>query len=73
MDEVKRLPTSTRLNIKEQSWARRRIGLKPIKVVIRNCRICDVLFETVSERTCEDCKKRIDRSTVAALQGFEVI
>ena len=73
MDEIKKLSSSERTNIVEQNWARSRAGLAPLTVRVRKCRVCGTMFETVAERTCSDCKRIVERSAVASLQGFEVI
>ena len=73
MEKIKRMSGHGHITLREQNVARKRIGLAQITVKIRSCRKCDSLFESTNERTCEDCRRVQEKTTVAALQGFEVI
>lgn len=67
-NQVKRLPQSVVKDIELKNHARRLANLPLIKVKIRTCMACGVLFESAGDRTC-GC---VNRST-GYIAGREII
>ena len=56
-NRVKRLPLPVIKNLGMQNRARHLSGLSPIVIVVRRCICCCSRFESVANRTCDDCRE----------------
>lgn len=46
------LPDYVKDDIKLKNHARQLAGLTPIKIVVKRCALCNLLFESVENKTC---------------------
>lgn len=67
-NKVKRLPPSVLKDIELKNHARKLANLSPIKVKVRTCIVCSLLFESAGNRTC-GCNNR----TAGHIAGREII
>jgi hypothetical protein len=67
-NKVKRLPPSVVKDIELKNHARRLANLSPIRIKVRNCISCQVLFESSGNRTC-GCNTR----STGYIAGREII
>ena len=51
-NKVKRLPPSVVKDIELKNHARRLANLSPIRIKVRTCISCGILFESAGNRTC---------------------
>lgn len=68
VNKIKRLPPSVVKDIELKNNARRLANLSPIKIKVRSCISCGILFESAGNRTC-GCNTR----STGYIAGREII
>lgn len=68
VDRVKRLPPSVVKDIELKNHARRLANLTAIKIKVRRCIACNLMFESAGNRTC-GCNTR----STGYIAGREII
>lgn len=58
-ETVKRMPISDKNEIEEQNKARRGAGLSLLKISVRQCMACGILFESTGNRNC-GCNTQVE-------------
>jgi hypothetical protein len=66
--KIKKLPPSVVKDIELKNQARKLAALAPIKIRVRRCIVCDLMFESAGNRTC-GCTNR----STGYIAGREII